>query len=103
MAGAVTADEVMGHLTDVDYPADKDALLAAASSRGASEEVLRAIRAIPPVDYRNDDEVIRSLRLDPSPGREPGAQARAEAAQGVGQAVRDPQEDRVTGEDRRTV
>lgn len=103
MGAAVTADEVMGHLTDVDYPADKDALVAAASERGAPEEVLRAIRAIPPVDYRNDDEVVRSLRLDPSPGDEPGQQARAEAPRGVSQASRDPQEDRIKGEQRRTV
>ena len=101
MAGAVTADEVMGHLTDVDYPADKDALLAAAERAGASEEVLRAIRAVPPVDYRSREEVVRSLRLDPAPDVEPGAAARAEAPRGVSQASRAPQEDRVKGEQRR--
>ena len=102
MADAVTADEVLSHLTDVDYPADKDTLTAAAERAGASEAVLRAIRAIPPVDYRNRDEVVRSLRLDPAPERESGAQARAHAP-GVAQALRDPQEDRVKGEDRRSV
>ncbi|MFD2091082.1 DUF2795 domain-containing protein [Blastococcus deserti] len=63
MAEGVTADQVMGYLTDVDYPADKDTLVSYAGARGASDEVLRAIRAIPPVDYRNRAEVVRSLPL----------------------------------------
>ncbi|MGY1708773.1 DUF2795 domain-containing protein [Geodermatophilus sp. SYSU D00758] len=94
MADAVTADEVMGHLTDEDHPAGKDPLLADAQRRGAGAEVLKAIRAVPPVDYRSRDEVVRSLRLDPAPHQEPGQQARA-APPGVSQASRAPQEDRV--------
>ncbi|WP_198588125.1 DUF2795 domain-containing protein [Geodermatophilus chilensis] len=102
MADAVTADDVMRHLTDVDYPADKETLLAEAERRGASPEVVKAIRAVPPVDYRNRDEVVRSLRLDPAPHAEPGQQARASAPPGVSQVSRTPQQDRVAGEDRRT-
>ncbi|WP_209307671.1 DUF2795 domain-containing protein [Geodermatophilus sp. DF01-2] len=98
----MTADDVMRSLTDVDYPADKEALLAAAERRGASPEVLRAIRAVPPVDYRNGDEVVRSLRLDPAPHAEPGAQARTPAPPGISQASRAPQQDRVAGARRRT-
>ncbi|MDP9430687.1 MAG: DUF2795 domain-containing protein [Actinomycetota bacterium] len=98
----MTADDVMQHLTDVDYPADKETLLAEAERRGASREVLKAIRAVPPVDYRNDDEVVRSLRLDPAPHAEPGQQALASAPRGVSQASRTPQHDRVAGEQRRT-
>jgi hypothetical protein len=103
VAAAVTADEVLRHLGDVDHPADKDAMLAAAERQGASPEVLKAIRAVPPVEYRNADELVRSLQLDPGPHDEPGEQARTPAPPGVSQASRAPQQDRVKGEDRRTV
>jgi hypothetical protein len=105
VAYAVTADEVLRHLVDVDYPADKDALVAAAERHGAPEEVIRAIRAIPPVDYRGKEEVVRSLPSDPAPHRDPGRaaeQARADSKPGVAEHLRDPQHDRVTGEERRT-
>jgi hypothetical protein len=107
VSDSVTADEVVRCLGEVDYPADKDTLLAAAERAGASPGVVRALRAIPPsVDYRNDDEVVRSLRLDPAPGRDPGAaaqQARYDSKPGIAETSRDPQEGRITGEDRRTV
>jgi hypothetical protein len=103
VAAAVTAEEVRRHLTDVDFPADKDALVAAAEQRGAAQEAVRALRAIPPVDYANRDQVISSVELDPAPDVEPGAAARTPAPPGVGQASRAPQEDRVKGEDRRNV
>jgi hypothetical protein len=107
MAVDLTPEEVMRHLTDVDYPADKDALLAAAERSGASDEVLRAIRAIPPsIDYRGKDEVVRSLHLAPAPNRPPGAaaeQARYDSKPGIAEHERDPQENRVAGADRRTV
>jgi hypothetical protein len=67
--------------------------------------VVRSIRAIPPVDYRNHDEVIRSLRTDEGPGDDASrtaAQARADAPSGVSQQSRAPQEDRVKGAERRT-
>jgi hypothetical protein len=107
VSDSVTAQEVLGHLVDVDYPADKYALVAAAEAHGASTEVVRALRAIPPsVGYRNDDEVVRSLRLDPAPGRDAGTaaqQARYDSKPGIAETSRDPQQDRVRGEDRRTV
>jgi hypothetical protein len=69
---SVTAQEVLGHLVDVDYPADKAALVAAAEAHGAPDEVVRALRAIPPsVDYRNDDEVVRCCDWTPSPDAKP--------------------------------
>jgi hypothetical protein len=49
------------------------------------------------------DELVRSLRLDPAPHAEPGQQARTPAPPGGNQASRSPQEDRVAGEDRRSV
>ena len=48
----VTVDEVLHVLRDVDFPATKDDLVEAARAAGASEEVLRALRAVPPVEYR---------------------------------------------------
>ena len=105
MTDAITPEAVLSYLQDVDYPADKDTLVTAAERAGAPEEVLRSIRAIPPVDYRNRAEVLRSVRVDPAPGRSASRaaeQARTDAPPGVAEHLRDPQEDRVTGEQRRT-
>jgi hypothetical protein len=101
-ADAVTADDVLRHLTDVDHPADEETLLTAAERRGASPDVLGAIRAVPPVDHRDRDEVVRSLRMDPAPHAEPGAQACTPTPSGVSRASPAPQQDRVAGEQRRT-
>jgi hypothetical protein len=90
---AITPDTVLGYLEDVDYPADKDTLLAAAERAGAPDAVLRSIRAIPPVDYRSRAEVARSVRVDPDPGRDPSraaVQARTDAPPGVAEHMRDP-------------
>jgi hypothetical protein len=56
----VSAKQVAHYLTDVDFPADKDSLLRAAERQGAPEEVLRALRAMPPVEYASKDEVRRA-------------------------------------------
>jgi hypothetical protein len=93
VADAVTTDEVMSYLADVDYPADKETLLAAAERHGAPQEVLRAIRAIPPVDYRSRAEVIQSVRTDPYPLRDPhtaAEQARQNSRSRVAEPLRDP-------------
>jgi hypothetical protein len=89
---AITPDTVLDYLADVDYPADKDTLLAAAERAGAPDEVLKAIRAIPPVDYRSRAEVARSVRVDPAPGRSPAQkakQARADAPPRLAEHMRD--------------
>jgi hypothetical protein len=102
---ALTPDQVLGYLEDVDYPADKDTLVATAERAGAPEAVLRSIRAIPPVDYRSRAEVLRSVRVDPAAGRSASRaaeQARTDASPGVAEHMRDPQEDRVKGARRRT-
>jgi hypothetical protein len=102
---ALTPDQVLRYLDTVDYPADKDTLVATAERAGAPEDVLRSIRAIPPVDYRNRAEVVRSVRLDPAPGRSASRaaeQARTDAPPGVAEHLRDPQEDRVKGAQRRS-
>lgn len=50
-------------LNDVDYPADKDALLAAASRNGCDDETIRTLRAIPLETYANLSEVMASVTL----------------------------------------
>ncbi|MYV43621.1 DUF2795 domain-containing protein, partial [Streptomyces sp. SID1328] len=45
--------EVLDAIKDVDFPADRDELVDAARSAGASEEVVKALRGIPPEQYAN--------------------------------------------------
>jgi hypothetical protein len=102
---AITPDQLLSYLADVDYPADKDTLVTTAERAGAPDAVLRSIRAIPPVDYRSRAEVARSVRTDPAAGRSAARaaeQARTDGPPGVAEHLRDPQEDRVKGVARRT-
>lgn len=50
-------------LVDVDYPADKDVLVARAENNGADEDTLRALRSLQPVEYGDFTEVARSVTL----------------------------------------
>ena len=65
-----TVREVLDALAQVDFPAGKDDLLSAAEAAGASGEVLKALRGIPPEEYANRDEVARSVRVDPASDRQ---------------------------------
>jgi hypothetical protein len=47
---AITPDQVVQYLGDVDYPAAKEVLVAAGERAGAPEAVVRSLRAIPPVE-----------------------------------------------------
>jgi hypothetical protein len=62
-----TIREVLRALGEVDFPATKDELVEAARAASAPDEVVRALRGIPPVEYANREEVGRSVRVDPSP------------------------------------
>lgn len=65
--GGTSAREVVDALKDVDFPATKEELVEAARrTGGASKEVVAALRAIPPDEYANKDEVARSVRVDPA-------------------------------------
>jgi len=56
-------------LTDVDYPASKDDLLAAATRNApGDEDVAKVLRSLPPETYANGDEVIRSAPRLSTPG-----------------------------------
>nr|MDT0657419.1 DUF2795 domain-containing protein [Micromonospora sp. DSM 115978] len=87
----VTNADVLRHLTAVDFPAHRDDLVREAERAGAPPPVLRALRAMPPVDYGNADEVARSVRTDPSPEESPAslaAKARDRRHQRIAQHLR---------------
>jgi hypothetical protein len=63
MPAATTRSRLKQYLNDVDYPADKDALLEAANRNGCDEDTARALRAIPPETYANFTEVVSSVTL----------------------------------------
>lgn len=93
MTAPITPDEVLRYLQDVDYPAGKEALVAAAERAGAPEAVVRSLRAVPPVEYRSRAEVARSVPVDPGAGRSrsrAAEQARTRAPAGVAEHMRDP-------------
>ena len=78
MPPTTTRDAVQAVLADVDFPADKDVLVETAARNGADDETLRALRAVPPVDYGGVAEVLRSVRLrDESDAPPPRARAAA--------------------------
>ena len=93
MTEPITPDEVLRYLEDVDYPAGKEELVAAAERAGAPEAVARSLRAIPLVEYRNRAEVMRSVPVDPGAGRSASRaaeQARTRAPSGVAEHMREP-------------
>ena len=61
MTTDVTLAQVFEPLNDLDYPASKEDVVRHAESRGASEGVLRAVRALPLGDYASRAELTRSL------------------------------------------
>ncbi|MEU6095170.1 DUF2795 domain-containing protein [Streptomyces sp. NPDC047079] len=86
--------EVLDAIKDVDFPAGKDELLTAARSAGASDEVIKALRGIPPEQYTSREDVARSVRVDPDSDLGHTAGQRAEQAReggkpGLSQHLRD--------------
>ncbi|MEU8607296.1 DUF2795 domain-containing protein [Actinoplanes sp. NPDC048791] len=62
-----TFTEVQELLEDLDFPADKDAIVAHATQRAGSADdaAVRALRAMPLASYRNMSEVRSSVDLGP--------------------------------------
>jgi hypothetical protein len=60
-------DDVLRYLSGLDYPAGKDDVVREAEREGAPPDVLRALRALPPVDYANGAEVARSAKIEAAP------------------------------------
>ncbi|WP_055490900.1 DUF2795 domain-containing protein [Streptomyces sp. TP-A0356] len=89
-----TVPEVLDAIKDVDLPADKEQLVEAARRAGASDEVIKALRGIPPEQYNSREEVARSVRVDPDSdlGHSPAQraeQAREGGKPGLSQHLRD--------------
>jgi hypothetical protein len=61
---SVRTRELTDALSEVDYPLSKDDLVEHIGARSVPEDVLRAIRSLPPAIYENHDEVIRSVTVD---------------------------------------
>ena len=62
-----TFTEVQRLLEDLDFPADKDAIVRHATGRGAPEDsaAVRALRGMPLATYRNISEIRSSVDLSP--------------------------------------
>jgi Protein of unknown function (DUF2795) len=62
-----TFAEVQTLLEDLDFPADKDAIVAHAEQRGGAPDsaAVRALRAMPLATYRNISEIRSSVDLGP--------------------------------------
>jgi hypothetical protein len=73
-------DEVKRALTNADFPATKEELIRAAEAAGAPDNVIAALRAIPPEEYANRAEVIRSIPTDPTADLDLSPAQRAEQA-----------------------
>lgn len=87
----VTNAEVLRYLTSLDFPASKDDIVAEAERAGAPHDVLRALRAMPPVDYGNVNEVARSAGTNSNPEVTPAdlaARARDKKHQRVARHLR---------------
>jgi hypothetical protein len=63
----VTNAEVFKYLETVDFPAEKNRIVTEAENLGAPNEVLRALRAMPPVEYGNRNEVLKSVGTELHP------------------------------------
>jgi len=80
----VTTEEVLELVQNVDYPAGKDDLIAAAQAASGGEDVLRVLRKVPAEEYANADEVARSIDTDePVDERTAGEQARQQSTSHV--------------------
>lgn len=87
-----SAEEVVQYLEDVDFPAHRDDLVRAAEQAGAPEDVIKALRAMPPEEYGNKAEVMRSAHTPAEPGRDASvkaAQAHDKKHQRIAEALRD--------------
>ncbi len=64
MVASSTPDRLRQCLNDVDFPADKDALVETAERNGCADDAARALRAIPAETYANIGQVLASVTLD---------------------------------------
>ena len=67
MSENTTFTDVQSLLDDLDFPADKEAIVAHAAERSGAAEAaaVRALRAMPLATYRNMSEIRSSVDLGP--------------------------------------
>jgi hypothetical protein len=53
--------QLQRHLSGVDYPANRDALINAARDQGADEDVINALRRIPDREYDGPNAVSKAV------------------------------------------
>ncbi|SCL27988.1 Protein of unknown function [Micromonospora rhizosphaerae] len=71
-----TYSDVLQYLSALDYPAEKDDVVREAEREGAPQEVLQALRALPPgLYYENGNQVARSAGIDAAPEVNPSQRA----------------------------
>ncbi|MGH3979240.1 MAG: DUF2795 domain-containing protein [Pseudonocardiaceae bacterium] len=76
MTATTSEDRLRAALDNADFPADKDALLDAARRNDADEQTVRALRAVPPVDYGSFSDVLASVAVaDGGPDSDSGKAA----------------------------
>lgn len=61
---ATDVERVHRALSEVDFPAEKTDLVRHATESGADDDTVRALNAIPPVEYANVQEVVQSVTLE---------------------------------------
>ncbi|MEV5936907.1 DUF2795 domain-containing protein [Streptomyces sp. NPDC052079] len=64
---STSVGDVLDALQDVDFSAGRRGTVQAAENAGAPEEGVKALRALPPDEYGNRDEVARSVSDRPGP------------------------------------
>jgi hypothetical protein len=90
----VSEAEIAKHLGTVDFPATRDEIVQEAERQGAPEDVLKALRGMPPVDYGSRAEVLRSAAVkEELPPAEHAARARDRAHQRIAEPLREPHPD----------
>jgi hypothetical protein len=86
------ADEVVAYLDSVDFPAHRDDLVKAAQEAGAPEDVVKALRGMPPEEYASKAEVMRSAHTPADPDQDPSLKA-ARARDKRHQRIAEPERD----------
>ena len=62
MSASTTRDRLDAALDGLSFPADRDTIVAAAERTGG-EQTVRALRAMPPVEYGSPSDVVASVSL----------------------------------------
>ena len=94
MVSMVSEAEIAKYLGTVDFPATREEIVQEAARQGAPEDVLKALRRMPPVDYRSKAEVLRSAAVkEDLPPADHAARARDHRHQRIAEPLREPPPD----------